>query len=365
MNGPMYRKNFADGAGKIPTLGECTLFNKAKSAGKNMHKYQGNVVKTYVIKTKSKYSRKTDFSEKYEYTQIMGGVSVSVFGLFGASAEATVTTTVKRNKKSLLLYRHQRIHRGVSSLADARVGQNWQTCTDIDKHYYLRDILTGMESYIFVNLYFSSESKRKELEVKIKVKILFFTISKTIRKVKTSFSKDIEIRVTSTTSFPISSQTDITFNSVDKALVLIERLETQMDENREIIQKKTIDALVGNKNAHLTYFFMPCMIQTVSQALPFKPKKNTILFELFERVTEMRSVLQDVDALLGKNQPLAVRIKLTIFKADLNIRLAKVVINTSNINEYSRGGLVEKLRDFYGPNRAPYYYERELQRITK
>jgi hypothetical protein len=138
-----------------------------------------------------------------------------------------------------------------------------------------------------------------------------------------------------------------------------------MDENREIIQKKTIDALVGNKNAHLTYFFMPCMIKTVSQALPFKPKKNTILFELFERVTEMRSVLQDVDALLGKNQPLAVRIKLTIFKADLNIRLAKVVINTSNINEYSRGGLVEKLRDFYGPNRAPYYYERELQRITK
>jgi hypothetical protein len=137
-----------------------------------------------------------------------------------------------------------------------------------------------------------------------------------------------------------------------------------MDENREIIQKKTIDALVGNKNAHLTYFFMPCMIQTVSQALPFKPKKNTILFELFERITEMRSVLQDVEA-LEKNQPWAVRTKLIIFKADLNIRLAKVVINISNINEYSRGGLVEKLRDFYGPNRAPYYYERELQRITK
>jgi hypothetical protein len=106
------------------------------------------------------------------------------------------------------------------------------------------------------------------------------------------------------------------------------------------------------------------MIQTVSQALPFKPKKNTILFELFERITEMRSVLQDVEA-LEKNQPWAVRTKLIIFKADLNIRLAKVVINISNINEYSRGGLVEKLRDFYGPNRAPYYYERELQRITK
>ena len=330
-----------------------------------MHKYKGEIVKTHLTKTKSKYSRKNDFSEKYDYTQIMGGVSISIFGLASASAEATATTTIKRNKKSLLLYRHQRIHRGVSSLANVQVGENWETCTNIDNHYYLRDILTGMENYIFVNLYFSSESKRKELEVKIKIKILFFSISKTIRKVETNFDENVKIKVTSVSTFPIASNINKEFLFVDEALTYIEKLESQMDENRQTIKDKSINDLVEDKNAHLTYFFMPCMIQTVSAAMPFTPKKNTILFELIERVTEMKSVLEDVKALLRSGSASnSGKAKLLELERDIERRLS-ALDSESKINEFSQGNTAQKLRDFYGPQRAPYYYERKLKKITK
>ena len=364
INGPWFRKYVATKKIGKPALGECTLLNNKDSKGKKMHKYKGEVVKTLLTKTKSIYSRKNDFSEKYEYTQIMGGVSVSIFGLASAMVEATATTTIKRNRKSLLLYRHQRIHRGVSSLANVQVGENWETCTNIGNHYYLRDILTGMENYIFVNLYFSSESKRKELEVKIKIQILFFSISKTIRKVKTNLDKNVKIKVSSVSTFPKASNINKEFLSVDQALTYIEKLESQMDVNRQTIQKKAIKDLLEDKNAHLEYFFMPCMIQTVSAAMPFKPKKNTILFELIERVTEMKSVLVDVNALLqrgtsSKNK----KTKLLELKNDIDRRL--VGLNEQKkINEFSQGNAAQKLSNFYGPRRAPYYYERKLKNIA-
>ena len=330
-----------------------------------MHKYKGEVVKTLLTRTKSIYSRKNDFSEKYERTQIMGGVSVSIFGLASASAEATATTTIERNEKSLLLYRHQRIHRGVSSLANVQVGENWETCTNIDSHYYLRDILTGMENYIFVNLYFSSESKRKELEVRIKIKILFFSISKTIRKVETNFDENVKIKVTSVSTFPIASNINKEFLFLDEALTYIEKLESQMDENRQTIKDKSINDLVEDKNAHLTYFFMPCMIQTVSAAMPFTPKKNTILFELIERVTEMKSVLTDVKALLERGTSSNdKKAELLELKNDIVGRLVSLN-DQKKINEFSQGNTAQKLRNFYGPQRAPYYYERKLKNIAQ
>lgn len=180
---------------KKPTLGECPPFISETSRPKPMH-YKGTIETTYLTRTKSDYRRKTDYSQKYDYKKMMGGVSVSLFGLLGASVEATKTTTLERNEKSLLLYRHQKIHNGIASLTNAEVGNNWKTCLQIQKHYYLRDILTGSESRLFVNLYFSSEEERKSLQVKIKVRILFFSISKRIERFKSSLSKDVKIKIT-------------------------------------------------------------------------------------------------------------------------------------------------------------------------
>jgi hypothetical protein len=363
INAPLYRDTFAAVKDSKPTLGECTLFNDLninKPKGLTMHKYSGEIVEMEITKTTSTYSRKEDFSEKFDHTKMMGGVSISLFGLVSASAEAKKTSSIKRNTKSLVIYRHQRIHRGVSSLATVQVGKNWETCTKIDKHYYLRDILTGMESYLFVNLHFNSESKREELEVKIKVKILFFSISKTIREVKTSFDQDIKITVDYMSSFPNEKESK-DHVSVDDALTHIEKLESKMDANKQAIRAESIDNLIKDKNSHLTYFFMPCMIQTSIAALGFEPKKNTILFEFIERVTEMRSVEQDLSTLHARGVKAT---KLTQLKNDIDQRLV-AIDTTEKINEFSRGDTAEKLRNFYGPKRAPYYYERKMNNIIQ
>lgn len=111
---------------------------------------------------------------------------------------------------------------------------------------------------------------------------------------------------------------------------------------------------------------MPCMIHNISSVIPLESKKNTLFFELIERATEMKSVQQDVSALLSDNQKMGkCKAKLEAFKNDINDRLAKVVISASTIKNFNLVNLVEKLENLYGPDRAPYYYERQLKRISK
>ena len=143
------------------SLGKCT---------EGQHKYIGEEKYTPFHRTVYNYLHKSGRFKSRQFTDVMGGVGISVFGgLFGASVKAHVVKSVERDSKSLLIYSHFVIHKGMISLVNSRVGTHWQDCTEQSSHYYLRDILTGLDDYLMVQLRFSSEAKRKEIEVKIKV----------------------------------------------------------------------------------------------------------------------------------------------------------------------------------------------------
>lgn len=341
-----------------PSLGECTLMTpKSKIKKRTNHKYQGDIVTTPLPKTTYIYSRETKHSETYDYRDVMGGVSVSVLGLIGGSVEARVTTSAKRNTKSLVIYSRLRMHKAVVSLANPQVSQTWSTCINTEKHYYLRDILAGMEDYIMVQIYFNSKLEREEVEVKIRVNLLFFTITKTIREVKTYFSEDVRISIFAFTTFP--KRTPVTRENllVEDALVEIDKLE---EERRNNIKAVNTSTDFQNSRLHLKYFFVPCLIETIQNALPFTPARNDILVELIERLTEMESVLEDVR--MAKKKSVKGKSKLQDFEQDIENRLSR--IGDWRKERYSRN-LVKRMFSDYGTNRAPYYYERELNRIMK
>ena len=143
-------------------MGECT-------AGK--HKYIGEEKYTPFHKVNYNYFHQSGRFRSRQFTDVMGGIGISAFGLFGASVKARVTSSVKRDSKSLLIYSHFVIHKGMISLVNPQVGTSWEDDTKQAKHYYLRDILTGLDDYLMVQLRFSSETKRKEIEVTIKVRV--------------------------------------------------------------------------------------------------------------------------------------------------------------------------------------------------
>ena len=339
-----------------PSLGNCIIKGRPTS----YHTYKGDTVVMNVPKMSYKYSRRAESSDTYDYGKIMGGFSVSFFGLAGASAQATVTTTVTKNSKSLLMFGNLRVHKDVLSLANVRLGDKWKTCTTRDKHYYVRDILTGMENYIIVNLFFSTKAKREEIEVKIKIKVLFFTISKTIRKIKTDLQTNVRIEVRSLATFPIHKESKRSFTSVDAALTYIDNLEKEANQSKQLLKTTRFD----DKRLYLRYYFMPCLIRTVNDALPFTPARNNILYELLNRVTEVRSVLTDLRSVMAGNKKFTSTqtTELNNLLNDINQRLGKIPKSWENVR--NAGNVVQILRLFYGPNRAPFYYERALKRIT-
>jgi hypothetical protein len=77
----------------------------------------------------------------------------------------------------------------------------------------------------------------------------------------------------------------------------------------------------------------------------------------------MKSVQAYVKALLARGvSGNDVRAKLQKLKQDIEARL--VAINTKEkVNEFSQGDTATKLRNLYGPKRAPYYYERQLAKL--
>ena len=331
---------------RTPALGDCTLGN---------HRYKGEKVYTPFPSVIYKYSRTSNRIQSHEYKDVIGGVGVSFLGLFGASAKARVISTVKRDKKSLTIYSHFAIHKGMISLSNSEVGTNWQSCNKLEKHYYLRDILTGSDDYLMVQLKFRSESKRKEAEIKIKLKFLFFSITKTIRKVKTHFSSDFSVSVYRVRTFPKRIEQRLTFGTVDSGISFIESLE----KDRKQVLKDIQAAKYDDPRLHLAYFFMPCMIKTIVDSLPFKPASSFLLIELVERTNEMESVLQDIKSSKVKASG----------KEKLGLeRLEKDILQRlKQIGDWKKSKLsdsyVGRLLALYGPDRAPYYYERELSRI--
>ena len=155
------RKGFA-------SLGKCT---------EGQHSYIGQEKYTPFHRTVYNYLHKSGRFKSRQFTDVMGGVGISGFGgLFGASVKARVVNSVQRDSRSLLIYSHFVIHKGMISLVNPHVDTNWKVCTKQATHYYLRDILTGLDDYLMVQLRFSSEAKRKEIEVQIKVRIEVFII---------------------------------------------------------------------------------------------------------------------------------------------------------------------------------------------
>ena len=304
-----------------------------------------------------KFFQRTSRSQTLTHTDVMGGVSISAFGLFGASVKARVINTVKRDSKSLTIFSKLVIHKGMNSLVNPAIGSNWKRCTKLKKHYYLRDILTGMEDNLKVQLEFKSESKRKEVEVKIKVKILFFSISKTIRKIKTSLSSDFGVSVYRVRTFPSRSEEEIKFLNVDRGTSYIESIE----KGRNQLLKDIRAAKNDDPRLHLEYFFMPCMIKTVVDALPFKPASSFVLIELIDRTNEMKSVLQDINN-IKEEATGKVKSELERLGHDITQRLKQ-------IGDWKKKQLslnyVTTLLELYGSGRAPYYYERELNKILK
>lgn len=333
---------------RTPSLGDCTLGN---------HRYKGEEIYTPFPRITYKYIRTSNRIKTHEYSDIMGGVGISFMGLFGASAKARVISTVKRDKKSLTIYSHFTVHKGMISLGNSKVGSNWQSCTKLGKHHYLRDILTGMDDYLMVQLKFRSESKRREIEIKIKVKLLFVSITKTIRKIKTDFSSDFSVSVYRVRTFPTRTEERLRFGTVDGGINYIESLE-----NGRIQVLKDIQAAKYNDHRlHLEYFFQPCMIKTIVDSLPFKPASSFLLIELVERTNEMESVLQDIKNIklkaTGKEKS-----KLESLEKEIMKRLQQIGNWKKEKLSHSNVG---RLLALYGPNRAPYYYERELNRILK
>ena len=316
--------SFIDKFKRTPTLGECTL---------GTHIYTGEKINTPFSQLRYKYSQKSGSLHTLRYTDVLGGVGVSAFGLFGASVKARVISKVKRDSKSLTIYSHLVIHKAMSSLSNPEIGSNWQSCSKLKKHYYLRDILTGMEDYLMVQLKFKSESKRKEVEVKMKVKLLFFSITKTIRRIKTSLK----------------------FLNVDSGTRHIESIE----KGRLQLLKDIRAAKNDDLRLHLEYFFMPCMIKTIIDGLPFKPASSFVIIELIERTNEMKSVFQDIDSIKAEATE-NVKSELERLEQDIKQRLKQ--IGDWKKKQLSRG-YVTTLLELYGPGRAPYYYERELNRI--
>ena len=338
--------SFIDKFKRTPTLGECTL---------GTHIYTGEKINTPFSQLRYKYSQKSGSLHTLRYTDVLGGVGVSAFGLFGASVKARVISKVKRDSKSLTIYSHLVIHKAMSSLSNPEIGSNWQSCSKLKKHYYLRDILTGMEDYLMVQLKFKSESKRKEVEVKMKVKLLFFSITKTIRRIKTSLSSDFSVSVYRVRTFPSRSEEEIKFLNVDSGTRHIESIE----KGRLQLLKDIRAAKNDDLRLHLEYFFMPCMIKTIIDGLPFKPASSFVIIELIERTNEMKSVLQDIDSIKAEATE-NVKSELERLEQDIKQRLKQ--IGDWKKKQLSRG-YVTTLLELYGPGRAPYYYERKLNRI--
>lgn len=241
------------------------------------------------------------------------------------------------------------------SLTNAEVGANWKSCTKLDKHYYLRDILAGMDDYLLVQLKFRSEAKRREVEVKIKVKFLFFSATKTIRKIKTEFSSDFSLSVYRVSTFPTRKEETLKFGNIDSGLSYLEALEN----SRIQVANDIAAARMDDQRLHMAYFFQPCMIRTIIDSLPFKPAFDFVIIELIERSDEMESVLQDVQNIKPSSSARQ-QVKLAELERDIRQRLNKIGDWKSKklSNLY-----IQQLLTFYGVNRAPFYYERQLNSI--
>ena len=331
---------------RTPSLGDCTL---------GSHRYKGDIVYTPFPKVEYKYTQKSNRIKSNEYRDIIGGVGISFLGLFGASAKARVINTVKHDKKSLLIYSHFKMHKGMISLTNTEVGTKWQSCSKLEKHYYLRDILTGTDDYLLVQLQFRSEAKRREVEVKIKVKFLFFSATKTIRRIKTEFTSDFSVSVYRVSTFPSRKEETWKFGNVDNSVSFLESLEN----GRINVLRDVESAKFDDQRLHMDYFFQPCMIRTVLDSLPFKPAFNFVLIELIERSEEMESVLQDIRNIKLKSSKTQ-KVKLEKLQSEMQQRLNMIGDWKSKklSNTYAH-----KLLTFYGVHRAPYYYERQLNLI--
>ena len=331
---------------RTPSLGDCTL---------GSHRYRGDIVYTPFPKVEYKYSQKSTKIKNNEYRDIIGGAGISLLGLVGASAKARVINTVKRDKKSLLIYSHFRIHKGMISLANTEVGTKWQSCSKLEKHYYLRDILTGMEDYLLVQLQFRSEAKRREVEVKIKVKFLFFSATKTIRRIKTEFTSDFSVSVYRVSTFPSRKEETLKFRNIDNSVSFLESLENGRMKALKDVEAAKFD----DQRLHMDYFFQPCMIRTIIDSLPFKPAFNFVLIELIERSEEMQSVLQDIHNIKLRLSGIQ-KVKLEKLESEIQQRLNKIGDwKTKKLsNQYAH-----QLLTFYGTDKAPYYYERQLNLI--
>ena len=303
-----------------------------------------------------KYSEKSSRQRNNLYRDIIGGIGFSAFGLFGASAKARISSAVKRDKKSILIYSHFKLHKGMVSLANAEVGTNWKSCANVSKHYYLRDILTGMDDYLLTQLQFRSEAKRREIELKVKVKFLFFTATKTIRRISTSFTSDFKISVFRVSTFPTRKEETLNFRGdLAGGLNYLEALEN----GRVQVLNDVAAARIDDQRLHMDYFFQPCMIQTIIDSLPFKPAFDFVLAEFIERAEEMESVLLDVQN-VKPTSTASQRVELEKLESELQQRLNKI---GDWKNQKLSQLYVSQLLSFYGEGRAPYYYERQLNAI--
>ena len=303
-----------------------------------------------------KYSEKTSSLKSNIYRDIIGGIGFSAFGLFGASARARISSSVKRDKRSILIYSHFKLHKGMISLANAEVGTNWKSCGNVGKHYYLRDILTGMDDYLLTQLHFRTEAKRREIELKVKVKFLFFTATKTIRRIRKSHTSDFTLSVYRVSTFPTRKEETLNFGgNIGNGLSYLEAIEN----GRVQVLNDLAAARFDDQRLHLDYFFQPCMIRTIIDSLPFKPAFDFVLIEFIERAEEMESVLLDVRN-VKPTSTATQRVKLEQLENELQQRL-------NDIGDWKNQKLsqlyVSQLLSFYGAGRAPYYYERQLNAI--
>lgn len=187
---------------------------------------------------------------------------------------------------------------------------------------------------------------------------MFFSITKTIRQIKTNLKTDFELNVYHVKTFPKRHQEKIEFKGVDieSGIKLVETYE----KSRTQLQQAINDAAYNNKNLHLEYFFIPCSIKAITKVLPFTRANGFLLTELIERTSELDSVLKDVQSNEVEIND-ARKSKLEAFEKEIKSRLGQIE-QWKKKSELSHDYVITLL-ELYGKNRAPYYYERQLRRI--
>ena len=167
---------------------------------------------------------------------------------------------------------------------------------------------------------------------------------------------DFELNVYHIKTFPQRQTIEFKGGNIDKGIKRVEKYENSRAQLLQTIN----DATYNDKNLHLEYFFVPCSIKTIAEALPFTRANGFLLTELIERTSELDSVLKDVQS--NKVEINDAR------KSDLQALEKEIKSRLSQIEQWKEKSelshhYVITLLELYGKNRAPYYYERQLRRI--